>query len=93
MISLKEVLYLHEQSIKDFGGSHGIRDHGLLESAIERPNATFGGEELYPTIFLKAAALLESIVKNHPFVDGNKRTGWLACNATMILFDYKFKLT
>jgi len=93
MISLAEVLYLHEQSIIHFGGSNGVRDEGLLESAVERPHATYGGEELYPTVYLKAAAILESIVKNHPFVDGNKRTGWLACIATVRLFELKFSLT
>ena len=93
MITLDEVLQLHQYSINDFGGSHGIRDIGLLESAVERPNATFGGEELYPNCFTKAAAILESIVKNHPFVDGNKRTGWLACAVMMRLFDYKFTLS
>jgi death-on-curing protein len=93
MITIDEVLILHEKSIQVFGGSHGIRDMGMLESAVERPNATFGGEELYPTIFTKAAAILESIVKNHPFVDGNKRTGWLACFAIMELQGYHFTLT
>lgn len=93
MITLDEVLHLHELSIKIWGGSDGVRDHGLLESAVDRPNATFGGEELYPTTFLKAAAILESIVKNHPFVDGNKRTGWLACIAVMRLDERKFTLT
>jgi death-on-curing protein len=93
MITLQEVLQLHTYSIDDFGGSHGIRDTGLLESAVERPSATFGGEEFYPTAFTKAAAILESIVKNHPFVDGNKRTGWLACVVMMRLYDYKFTLS
>jgi death on curing protein len=93
MISLTEVLYLHEQSILDFGGSNGVRDQGLLESAIDRPNATFAGEELYPTLYLKAAAILESIVKNHPFVDGNKRTGWASCAALMRFSGFKFTLT
>ncbi len=93
MITIGEVLILHEKSIQVFGGSHGIRDMGMLESAVERPNATFGGEELYPTITSKAAAILESIVKNHPFVDGNKRTGWLACFAIMEMNGYNFMLT
>jgi death on curing protein len=93
MISLTEVLYLHEQSILDFGGSNGVRDQGLLESAIDRPNATFAGEELYLTLYLKAAAILESIVKNHPFVDGNKRTGWASCAALMRFSGFKFTLT
>lgn len=56
------------------GGSHGIRDIGLLQSAVSRPKATFGGKDLYPDIFHKAAAFMESLIKNHPFIDGNKRT-------------------
>jgi len=93
MITLDDVLLLHSFSINDFGGSHGIRDMGLLKSAVERPGATFDGEALYPTPFAKAAAILESILKNHPFVDGNKRTGWLACIITLRLDNYIFTLT
>ncbi len=74
MISIEEVLKLHELSIRFLGGSSGTRDMYMLESAIARPFQNFGEIELYPTIFDKSAALLESIVKNHPFVDGNKRT-------------------
>lgn len=88
MISLDDILLLHQKSINDFGGSHGIRDNGLLESAIARPFQTFGGEELYPTIFEKAAALGESIIKNHPFIDGNKRTGVLAMLSLLISHQY-----
>jgi death-on-curing protein len=73
MITLDEVLLLYSLSINDFGGSHGIRDMGLLKSAVERPDATFDSESLYATFFAKAAAILESILKNHPFVDGNKK--------------------
>lgn len=60
--------------IKQFGGSAGIRDIGLVESALGRPNTSFDGQDLYTDIFGKAAALLQSLLKNHPFVDGNKRT-------------------
>lgn len=74
----QDVLYLHHQIIEETGGSHGVRDLTLLESALARSQATFGGDELYPTIFLKAGALLHSLAKNHPFVDGNKRTA-IAC--------------
>lgn len=84
MISQEFVLRLHQLSIENYGGSLGIRDEGYLQSAIERPFSTFGGEELYPSPFQKAAAILESILKNHPFVDGNKRTGLLACNAILL---------
>lgn len=57
-------------------GSAGVRDQGLLESAVYRPQASFGGEDLYPDLFSKAAVMGHSIIKNHPFVDGNKRTGF-----------------
>ena len=90
MISLQEVLQLHENSIRDYGGSSGIRDMNMLESALARPFQSFGNTEFYPTIFEKAAALLESIIKNHPFVDGNKRTGFLAVFA--LLYRNKFEL-
>lgn len=84
MIITKEiVIKLHELSIIKYGGSMGIRDEGLMESAIARPYQTFGGEDLYPTFFEKAAAIAESIIINHPFVDGNKRTGYLAMLAIL----------
>lgn len=70
----EQILAIHDQIIKRFGGSHDIRDLGLLESASARPQASFDGQDLYETIFEKAAALLHSLLKNHPFVDGNKRT-------------------
>lgn len=60
--------------VKRFGGSHGIRDIGLIQSAVARPQATFGGKYLYSSIFDKTAALLQSLLKNHAFLDGNKRT-------------------
>ncbi|MCC3653662.1 type II toxin-antitoxin system death-on-curing family toxin [Streptomyces sp. S07_1.15] len=56
-----------------------VRDAGLLESAVHRPSAAMYGEEAYPDIFDKAAALLQSLAVNHPFFDGNKRTAWLSC--------------
>ena len=74
MITKKTVLRLHELSINIYGGAQGTRDEGLMESAIARPYQTFGEEDLYPTIFGKAAAIVESIIINHPFLDGNKRT-------------------
>jgi death on curing protein len=78
MILLKDILSLHLFSINLYGGGEGIKDLGGLESAIARPFATFGGVYLYPTSFEKAAAIGESIIMNHPFDDGNKRTGFLA---------------
>ena len=70
-----QILFLHSRLIAETGGSAGVRDVALLESAVARPQATYGGEELYPDIFDKAAALMQSLVNNHPFVDGNKRVG------------------
>jgi death on curing protein len=84
MILLNDILNLHDKSIEIYGGAKGIRDHGLLESAIARPFQTFGGEDLYPSPYEKAAALAESLIINHPFIDGNKRTGMLGM-ATFLL--------
>lgn len=78
MITIKIILRLHDLSIINYGGSQGIRDQGLMESAIARPYQTFDGKDLYPTVFEQASALAESIIINHPFIDGNKRTGLLA---------------
>jgi death-on-curing protein len=76
MILIKEVEQLHRILIDKFGGSHGIRDNAALESAIARPSQMFDSKELYPSVLEKAAALIESILINHPFIDGNKRTGY-----------------
>jgi len=73
-LTIEQVLFIHDQMVKRFGSSPGVRDLGLVESAVTRPKSTFGGEYLYNSIFDKAGALLQSLLKNHPFVDGNKRT-------------------
>jgi len=73
-LTLAEVLYFHEYQIKRFGGEEGIRDAGLLESAIAQPRASFGGRWLHRTLYQMAAAYAFHICKNHPFLDGNKRT-------------------
>jgi death-on-curing protein len=67
---------LHNRQIERFGGSLGIRDQGLLESALAQPEATFGGELLHSTLYDQAAAYLYHLSRNHPFVDGNKRTAF-----------------
>ena len=72
---------MHTVAVEEFGGSSGIRDRGLLESALARPLASFGGRNLYDTPFKRAAALAESLVLNHGFVDGNKRTAMYAMAA------------
>jgi len=74
-LSVEQVLHIHAYQIRRFGGSAGVRDRHALEAAVARPQMTFGGEDLYPEVAAKAAALMHSIVANHPFVDGNKRVG------------------
>lgn len=75
-LTIEQVIYLHEQIVARAGGKQGIRDFALLHSALERCKATFGGVDLYPSLFYKAAALMHSLVMNHAFLDGNKRTAW-----------------
>ncbi|MCU0392588.1 MAG: type II toxin-antitoxin system death-on-curing family toxin [Thermoflexibacter sp.] len=86
MIDLQEVFEIHQVLVQEFGGSQGVRDEGLLKSAIERPFSGFGETEFYPTPEEKAGAILESIVKNHPFIDGNKRTGYVLMRLTLMQF-------
>ncbi len=77
-LSLEDVLTLHADQVALYGGDQGVRDLGLLESAIAQPQATFGGECLHKDLFEMAAAYLFHTVQNHPFLDGNKRTGAVA---------------
>lgn len=77
MIEISEVEKIHDILIERFGGARGIRDKGILDSAIGRPFQTFDGKDIYPDPVDKAAAIFESIVSNHPFVDGNKRTAYV----------------
>lgn len=73
MIRLEKILEYHSELIVRYGGANGVRDEGLLLSAINRPFMTFDQQDLYPTPAEKAAAIFESIIINHPFMDGNKR--------------------
>ena len=73
-LSPQQVLFIHYRLIETTGGSHGVRDLGVLQAAVARPSASFYGADLYPDPFSKAAALMESLIRNHPFIDGNKRT-------------------
>lgn len=84
-LTLAEVLDLHRRIIEQAGGSQRLSDLGALESAIAQPRMTFGGENLYPTLVDKAAALCFSIIYNHPFVDGNKRVAHAAMEVFLIL--------
>ncbi|MBD1394905.1 type II toxin-antitoxin system death-on-curing family toxin [Mucilaginibacter glaciei] len=76
MIGLQSVVRIHSRLIDEFGGSKGVRDNSLLESALNRPFATFDGIDLYSTIAEKATAVFESLIINHPFMDGNKRIAY-----------------
>ena len=75
ILSKEQVLMMHRQLIPATGGSDGIRDEGMLDSALLNPFQSFGGEELYPSIQAKAAQLCFGLVKNHAMLDGNKRLG------------------
>ena len=82
-LTLDEALAIHAHQIARYGGALGVRDQGLLESALAMPAATFAGEDLHPSLPEQAAAYLFHLVKNHPFIDGNKRVG-LACSLAFL---------
>ena len=88
-LSLGEILELHRTLIEETGGANGIRDLGSVESALAQPLLTFGGQDLYPSIESKAAAVCLSLVLNHPFVDGNKRIGHAAMEVFLMLNNFE----
>lgn len=88
-LTLNEIVELHRRLIHQWGGSNGLRDLSALESAVAQPRMTFADEDLYPSIPEKAAALGFSIIKNHPFVDGNKRVGHAVMEIFLILNGYE----
>jgi death on curing protein len=90
-LTLEEVLELYHRIVELSGGSAGISNMGGLESAIAQPEMTFAGEELYPTIVEKASALGFSLIKNHPFIDGNKRIGHAAMEVFLVLNGFEIK--
>ena len=92
-LSKKQVLMLHTQLIQQTGGSDGVRDYNLLDSALENPFPTFGGEELSPTIQAKAARLGYGLIKNHCMIDGNKRIGTHAMLVFLALNGIELKYT
>lgn len=90
-LTKEDALAIHDVSLARFGGLAGLRDEGLLESALVQPFQTFGGTELYPTLAEKAARYAYGITKNHPFLDGNKRTA-TACMGTFLrLNGFRFR--
>lgn len=93
MLTKEQILLLHTQLIEITGGSDGIRDIGLLESALESPFQSYGGVELYPSIQAKAARLCYGLVKNHAMIDGNKRIGCHAMLVFLALNGYEIEYT
>ena len=87
-ISVPDLVWLNAAVVGQTGGVTGILDAGALEAAVARPDAGYGGRQLFPTSFDRAAALMESGIQRHPFVDGNKRTGLLAGAALLYLAGY-----
>ena len=92
-LTKEQILLLHTQLIETTGGSDGIRDLGLLESALESPFQSYSGEELYPSIQAKAARLCYGLVKNHAMIDGNKRIGCHAMLVFLALNGYEMEYT
>lgn len=92
-LSKEQVLMLHAQLIEEFGGTDGVRDYNLLDSALETPFQSFAGEELYPTIQAKAARLGYGLIKNHTMLDGNKRIGAHAMLVFLALNGIEMKYT
>ena len=90
-LTLNEVLELYHRVMEQSGGAVGIRDLNGLESALAQPRMTFGGQELYPTIAEKVSALGFSLIRNHPFVDGNKRIGHAAMETFLVLNGYEIE--
>ncbi len=90
-VDIAEVYEIHKAIIQLAGTKASIRDFSLLHSAVERPKATYEGQDLYPTVFSKAAALLQSLCLNHPFTDGNKRTAWITTKRFLRINGYHLK--
>ncbi len=90
-LSFAQALELHRSVIERWGGASGIRDLGALESALAQPRQSFGGQDLYPDITSKAAALCFSLVLNHPFVDGNKRIGHAAMETFLMVNGHELR--
>ncbi|MCC6811842.1 MAG: type II toxin-antitoxin system death-on-curing family toxin [Deltaproteobacteria bacterium] len=86
-LTIDEIISIHADQIERYGGSHGIRDRGLLESAVAQPQAGFGDQYLHEDLAAMAAAYLFHIVENHPFVDGNKRVGAASVSVFLLMND------
>jgi death-on-curing protein len=92
-LTLDEILELHAEQVRRYGGSPGVRDRGLLDSAIAMPSQSFGGQYVHPDLAAMAAAYLFHLVRNHPFVDGNKRIGAIAADVFLLVNGSELTLT
>ena len=92
-VSIDQIYEIHKSIVNRAGTVASVRDFALLHSAAERPKATYAGRDLYPTVFLKAAALLQSLCLNHPFTDANKRTSWISAKRFLKVNDYHLRST
>lgn len=91
-LTFEQAITIHDDQIERYGGKHGIARIELLESAIMRPQTTFGGQQLYPSLFDKAAALMHSLIMNHAFIDGNKRTASVSAITFLELNGYRLEV-
>ncbi len=92
-LTAEQILFLHARLVAETGGSHGVRDIKLLLSAVGRPQTSFNDQDLYPNLFTKAGALMDSLIRNHAFVDGNKRTGIAAAALFLRINGYQLEAT
>ncbi len=90
-LSSEQVLFIHSRLVEETGGYFGLRDSSMLLSAVGRPQAQFKHKDLYPDIFTKAAALMDSLIRNHPFMDGNKRIGIASAVLFLSIKGYSFQ--
>lgn len=92
-INADELIVINEVVIDESGGVHGLREPGLLNSIVVKPQSKFSGSDLYPDVFLKAAVLFESIVNYHVFLDGNKRTGFATMARFLFINGFTLKIS
>ena len=92
-LSAEQLLFLHARLVDETGGSHGVHNLNMLLSALGRPGASYDNRDLYPNIYTKAAALMDSLIRNHPFLDGNKRTGIAAAAMFLRMNGYQLNAT
>ena len=89
----EQLLFLHARLVDETGGSHGVRDLSMLLSALGRLQASYDDRDLYPDLYTKAAALMDSLIRNHPFLDGNKRTGIAAAALFLRMNGFQLNIT